>query len=68
MPCGAWVDYHKFYLAFGVPFTFGEADCHKIMGRETLSRSHDLNTTVCNVSLTESFSSPTKLQTAHTGI
>jgi hypothetical protein len=45
-----------FYLAFGAPLALGEADFHKIKGRETLSKSHnDLNTTDGNVGLTESF-------------
>jgi hypothetical protein len=46
-----------FCLAFWAPFAFGEADFHKIEGRETLSRSHNyLNTMDDNMGLTESSS------------
>jgi hypothetical protein len=53
MPFLSWEDYYKFYLAFRAPFSFGEEDFHKIKGRETLSRSHDLNTTDSNAGWTE---------------
>jgi hypothetical protein len=38
--------YHSLFSYFWSPFTFREADFHKMKSRETLSRSHnDLNTT-----------------------
>jgi hypothetical protein len=32
-----------FYLAFGAPFAFGEADFHKTKGREALGSHDDFN-------------------------
>jgi hypothetical protein len=53
---------HLLYLAFGAPFTLGEADFHIIKDRETLRRSHNnLNTTHKNMGLTMSFSESTGL-------
>jgi hypothetical protein len=41
------------------------ADIHKMKCRETLSRSHNLNTTDSNMGLTQSFSAASELHNTH---